>query len=90
MSEGADGRDHHKFAFSLWLAGAGVRGGVTHGGTDEFGYHSVDQVVSVPDFHATLLHLLGLGADRLVYRHGTREEKLTDVNPARVVREILA
>jgi uncharacterized protein (DUF1501 family) len=89
MTEGKDGRDHHKFSFSLWMAGAGVRPGVTHGGTDDFGYHSVDKIVTVPDFHATVLHLLGLDAANLTYRHGARDEKLIDVNPAKIVSEIL-
>ncbi|MBM3736397.1 MAG: DUF1501 domain-containing protein [Acidobacteria bacterium] len=90
MTEGNDGRDHHKFSFSMWMAGAGVKAGVTHGATDEFGYHSTENIVSIPDFHATVMHLLGLDANRLAYQNGPREEKLTDVHPARVVREILA
>ncbi len=90
MTEGKDGRDHHKFSFSLWLAGAGVRPGVTHGATDDFGYHSVDKIVTVPDFHATVLHLLGLDSEKLTYRHGTRDEKLTDIHPSKIVPEILA
>ena len=88
--QGADGRDHHKFAFSLWMAGGGVKGGVTYGRTDDFGYHVVENEVSVADFHATVLHLLGLDYQRLSYRHGARDERLTDVNPAKVVKPILA
>lgn len=88
--QGADGRDHHKFAFSLWMAGGGVKGGVTHGRTDDFGYHAIENVVTVPDFHATVLHLLGLDCQRLTYRHGTRDERLTDVHPATVVNAVLA
>ena len=88
--QGADGRDHHKYAFSLWMAGGGVKGGVTHGSTDDFGYHVVDKPVSIADFHATVLHLLGLDYDRLSYRRGSRDERLTDVNPAKVVKDILA
>ncbi len=90
MTEGKDGRDHHKFSFSLWMAGAGIKGGVTHGATDDFGYHSVDNIVSVPDFHATVMHLLGLDVNKLVYPHGVREEKLTDVSPSKLVHGILA
>ncbi len=88
--QGADGRDHHKYAFSLWMAGGGVKGGVTYGSTDDFGYHAVKDPVSIADFHATVLHLLGLDYERLSYRHGARDERLTDVNPAKVVKDILA
>jgi uncharacterized protein (DUF1501 family) len=88
--QGADGRDHHKYAFSLWMAGGGVRGGITYGSTDDFGYHVADKEVTVPDFHATVLHLLGLDHERLTFSHGPREERLTDVNPAKVVQGILA
>ena len=88
--QGADGRDHHKYGFSLWMAGGGVKGGVTHGRTDDFGYHAVENIVTVPDFHATVLHLLGLDYERLTYRHGTRDERLTDVHPATVVKSVLA
>jgi hypothetical protein len=90
MAEGKDGRDHHKFGFSLWVAGGGTKGGVTYGSTDDFGYHSVENVVTVADFHATILHLLGLDHERLIYRHDTRDEKLTDVHKAKVVDAILA
>ncbi|MFN7925986.1 MAG: DUF1501 domain-containing protein [Bryobacteraceae bacterium] len=90
MAEGKDGRDHHKFGFSLWLAGGGLKRGYVHGGTDEFGYHSVDQPVSMADFHATILHLLGIDHERLVYHNNTRIEKLTDVRPAKVVRDLVA
>jgi len=90
MAEGKDGRDHHKFGFSLWVAGGGVKRGFTYGATDEFGYHAVDKPVRMADFHATVLHLLGLDANRLTYHHDTRDEKLTDVHAAQVVRDILA
>ncbi|MEO7653193.1 MAG: DUF1501 domain-containing protein [Bryobacteraceae bacterium] len=90
MAEGKDGRDHHKFGFSLWMAGAGVKKGVTHGATDEFGYSAVENVVRIPDFHATVLHLLGLDYRRLSYHHDTREEKLTDVHEPKIVESILA
>jgi uncharacterized protein (DUF1501 family) len=89
FAEGKDGRDHHKRGFSLWVAGGGVRGGVTHGATDPFGYAAVQDVVTVADFHATLLHLLGLDFQRLTFRHDTRDERLTDVHEARIVRPIL-
>ncbi len=90
MAEGKDGRDHHKFGFSLWLAGGGVKRGCVYGATDEFGYHSTVQPVKMADFHATVLHLLGLDHERLTYHHDTRDEKLTDVRPAKIVRGILA
>ena len=84
FAEGKDGRDHHKRGFSLWVAGGGIRGGVTHGATDEFGYAAVQDVVTVADFHATLLHLLGLDFHRLTFHHDTRDERLTDVHQAQV------
>ena len=90
FAEGKDGRDHHKRAFSLWLAGAGVKGGASIGATDDFGYEVVDNRVDVADLHATILHLLGLDWERLTFKHGPRIDKLTDVNEARVVEEILA
>ncbi|MDA1275669.1 MAG: DUF1501 domain-containing protein [Verrucomicrobia bacterium] len=84
------GRDHNKNAFSCWLAGGGVKGGTTYGATDELGLAAVENRVSVPDWHATLLHLLGLRHDELfVDEHGLKE-KLTGVNEARIVKEILA
>jgi uncharacterized protein (DUF1501 family) len=90
FAEGKDGRDHHKRAFSLWVAGGGVRGGVTHGATDDFAYRSVTDVVHVADFHATVLHLLGLDFRRLTFHYDTRDQRLTDVAEARIVKNILA
>jgi hypothetical protein len=89
MSESKDGRDHHKDAFSLWMCGGGVKGGMTYGSTDDFGYGVANNPVTVADFHATVLHLLGLDHKRLTFAHGTRDERLTDVHDAHVVREIL-
>ncbi|HUQ93574.1 MAG TPA: DUF1501 domain-containing protein [Bryobacteraceae bacterium] len=89
MGEGKDGRDHHKDAFSLWMAGGGIKGGVVYGKTDDFGYSAVENPVTIADFHATVLHLLGLDYRSLVYKHGTREERLTDVHQPRVIRDIL-
>ena len=84
------GRDHNKNAFCSWLAGGGVKGGTTYGATDELGLAAVENRVSVPDWHATLLHLMGLQHDELyVDEHGLKE-KLTGVNEARIVKEILA
>lgn len=90
FAEGKDGRDHHKRGFSLWVAGGGIKGGIAHGATDEFGYSAVQDIVTVADFHATILHLLGLDFQRLTFHHDTRDERLTDVHPAKVVRPILA
>ena len=86
---GADGRDHGPDGFSIWMAGGGVKGGLTYGGTDDIGHKAVDQRVSVHDFHATLLHLLGMNYRDLVYRRHGLDERLTDQFPARVVEEIL-
>jgi hypothetical protein len=80
VSQGADGRDHNRHAFSLWLAGGGFRRGYAHGATDEFGYRAVEGVVRVADLHATLLHALGLDHTRLTYPHEGRDDSLTD-NP---------
>lgn len=88
MAQG-DGRDHHIKGFSWWLAGGGVRGGITHGATDDFGYNAVDDIVHVHDFHATMLHLLGIDHERLTFRFQGRDFRLTDVH-GNVVREILA
>lgn len=90
FAEGKDGRDHHKRGFSLWFAGGGVKGGTTHGATDEFGYRSVQDIVTASDFHATILHLLGLDFQRLTFRYDTRDQRLTDVQPAKVVKHVLA
>ncbi|HEX2524084.1 MAG TPA: DUF1501 domain-containing protein [Terriglobia bacterium] len=92
MSQGGEnpGRDHGANGFSVWLAGGGVKGGSIHGATDEFGYKAVENLVSVHDFHATVLHLLGLDHERLVFNHHGLSERLSGVEPANVVREILA
>jgi hypothetical protein len=87
---GKPGRDHGANGFSVWLAGGGVRGGTTYGATDEFGYHAVENRVSVHDLHATILELLGIDHEQLVYPHHGLDEKLTGVEPAHVVREILS
>ena len=83
------GREHNNHGYSAWLAGGGVRGGMTHGLTDEFGYFAVDGKVHVHDLHATLLHLLGLDHERLTFPYAGRDFRLTDVY-GDVVREILA
>jgi hypothetical protein len=85
----AKGREHHNWAFSSWLAGAGVKGGIVHGETDEYGVRVAKDGVHVHDFHATILHLMGLDHERLTYRHSGRDYRLTDVH-GKVVRELLA
>jgi hypothetical protein len=88
-AEGNNGREHHPFGFSMWLAGGGVRGGMTHGATDDFGWHAVHDKVHVHDLHATILHLMGFDHERLTFRHAGRDYRLTDVH-GRVVEEIVA
>jgi hypothetical protein len=83
------GRDHNHWGFSVWLAGAGIKGGMTYGATDEFGYRAVENKVHVHDLHATILHLLGLDHERLTYRYAGRDFRLTDVE-GNVIRPILA
>ncbi|MCU0382115.1 MAG: DUF1501 domain-containing protein, partial [Chitinophagaceae bacterium] len=73
------GRDHHPKCFSIWMAGGGIKPGITYGETDEFGYNIVRDPVSVHDLHATLLHLLGLNHEQLTFRHLGRRYRLTDV-----------
>jgi hypothetical protein len=87
-AEGADGRDHHPYGFTMWLAGGGVRGGLAYGSTDEFGWDAVEDRVHVHDLHATILHLLGLDHERLTYRYSGRDYRLTDVY-GNVVKEII-
>ncbi len=84
------GRDHHIRGFSMWMAGGGIKGGMTYGATDDFGYHAVENPVHVRDLHATMLHLLGIDHDRLSVKHQGLDMRLTGVEPARVVDEILA
>jgi hypothetical protein len=83
------GREHHNWAFSSWLAGAGVKRGIVHGATDEHGTRAVEKPVHVHDFHATILHLLGFDHTKLTYRHAGRDYRLTDVH-GEVVKEILS
>jgi hypothetical protein len=89
VQKGGTGRDHNPHAFTVWMAGGGVKGGVHHGETDELGHKAVVDRVSVHDLHATMLHLLGLDHERLTFRYSGRDFRLTDVH-GRVVREILA
>jgi uncharacterized protein (DUF1501 family) len=87
--DGKPGRDHHHTGFSMLLAGGGIRGGLMHGATDEFGMHAVEKPVHVHDLHATILHQLGIDHTRLTYHYSGRDFRLTDVHGS-VVEEILA
>ena len=91
FSEGRNepGRNHNPYGFSMWLAGGGTRGGITHGATDELGFQAVENKVHIHDLHATILHLMGLDHERLTYFHQGRHERLTDVH-GNVVREVIA
>jgi hypothetical protein len=80
MVENGDGRNHHPKAFTMWLAGGGIRGGLTYGSTDEFGYRPVENPVHMHDLHASLLYALGIDHKRLTYRHAGRDFRLTDVH----------
>ena len=84
------GRDHNPGAFTIWLAGGGIKSGISHGETDDMGYEIVKDPVEIRDLHATLLYLLGFDHHKLNYRFQGLEQKLTSVKPARVVSEILA
>ncbi len=88
-SEGAKGRDHNNHGFSVWLAGGGVKGGTMYGATDDFGFAAVDKKAHVHDLHATILHLLGLNHEKLTYRYGGRDFRLTDVSGT-IMKEILS
>ncbi|MDF1751368.1 MAG: DUF1501 domain-containing protein [Verrucomicrobiales bacterium] len=89
MAQGT-GRDHHIKGFSIWMAGGGIKGGLTYGATDDFGYNAEENVVTVHDFHATMLHLLGIDHNRFTYKFQGLDMKLTGVEHAHVVKDILA
>ena len=88
-SQESKGRDHNPHAFTIWLAGGGVKGGFHYGATDPLGYKAIENKVHVNDLHATLLHLLGIDHERLTYRHNGRNFRLTDVG-GEVIRAVLA
>src|SRR5665213_2609005 len=88
-AENGDGREHNHYGFTMWMAGGGVKGGMTYGETDEFGFRAVHNKVHVHDLHATILHLLGIDHEKLTYRYGGRDYRLTDVY-GEVVRGIIA
>ena len=88
-AEGTDGREHHPFGFTMFLAGGGIKRGLAYGATDEFGWHATEKKVHVHDLHATILHLMGLDHERLTYRYSGRDFRLTDV-AGHIVKDILA
>jgi len=88
-AESADGRDHNPEGFTMWLAGGGVKGGFRYGSTDDYGYYAAENKVHIHDFHATLLHAMGLDHERLTYRYSGRDFRLTDVH-GNVVHDVLA
>ncbi len=89
FAQGTNGRDHNPFGFSIWMAGAGIRGGTIYGATDDYGYHAVENKVEIFDLHATMLHLLGVDHEKLTYRFSGRDHRLTDVH-GHVVNEVLS
>ena len=89
ISQRLDGRDHNPYGFTTWMAGGGVKGGTVVGATDHFGYKAVENRKSVYDFHATILHLMGLDHERLTYHYNGRDMRLTDVH-GNVIEEVLA
>ena len=89
MSQGADGRDHNPFGYTMWMAGGGTKPGYAHGSTDDYGYFVTDGKVHVHDLHASMLHLLGLDHKQLTYRYGGRDMRLTDVH-GELIQGILA
>ena len=88
-AQGSDGRDHHPHAFTMWMAGAGLKGGYVHGETDELGYYVTKDKMHLHDFHATVLHLMGLDHTQLTYHYSGRDYRLTDVH-GNVARDIIA
>jgi len=90
MSQGGSGRDHHSKAMTVWMAGAGIKGGIVHGQTDELGYAAVDKVTTVHDLHATMLHQLGINHEAFSIKFQGLDAKLTGVEPSKVIKEIIA
>ncbi len=88
FAQGTDGRDHNPSAFTIWLAGAGIRGGTVYGRTDDYGYRVVENPITIHELHATMLHLLGMNHERLTYRFSGRDIRLTDVH-GKVIEAIL-
>ena len=88
VSESTDGRDHNPYGYTMWMAGGGVKGGIAHGATDDFGFQAVEDRVSIHDLHATILNQVGFDHERLTYRYAGRDFRLTDVH-GRVLKELL-
>ena len=87
--QGGDGRDHNNKGYTTWMAGGGVKGGMSYGSTDEYGYEAVDGRMHIHDWHATILHLLGLDHEKLTYNHAGRDFRLTDVHGV-VAKDIIS
>lgn len=91
FAQGKNGRDHNPFGYSMWLAGGGVRGGIVHGATDELGYKAVENVRTIHDLHATILHLLGIDHQKLTVRFGGLDQRLTTIDhEAHVIHDVMA
>jgi uncharacterized protein (DUF1501 family) len=90
LTETNYGRDHHPRCFSVWMAGGGIKGGLTYGKTDDYCYNIVENPVHIRDLHATILHQLGIDNNRMTFKHQGLDEKLTGVEHAKVVKDILA
>lgn len=88
FAQGSDGRDHNPFGFSMWMAGAGIKGGTIYGATDEFGYKVIEKRAEMYDLHATMLHLTGMNHEQVTYRFGGRDMRLTDVHGV-VLKDVL-
>src|SRR5690606_32704733 len=89
VQKGGTGRDHNPHAFTVWIAGGGIKPGISYGATDDIGHKAVENKVSVNDLHATILHLMGLDHKKLTFRLNGRDFRLTDV-AGRVVKEVIA
>lgn len=89
MAQGSNGRDHNPHGFSIWMAGGGIKGGITHGATDDYGYFAVENVMTIHDLHATMLHLLGVDHEQLTVMYSGRDMRLTDVH-GHVAHDIIA
>ena len=88
-SQGSKGRDHNPFTFTNWLAGGGIKGGVTYGSSDEWSFRAVEKPTYCYDVHATILHLLGIDHEKLTFRHNGTNRRLTDVH-GHVIEDVLA
>ena len=89
MAQGIDGRDHNPYGYTIWMAGGGVKGGITFGATDEYGYYAIENRLEIHDMHATILHLLGIDHKKLTFRFSSRDMRLTDIH-GNVIHEIIS